>query len=833
MKNIFTTILFLGLIMQGYQLKASDNVFELSTGVTCSTTSTDSTCGQQNGTATVNASGGIAPYSYAWSNGDTQSTVSNLSQGNYTVTVTDATGCESECMITIVSSDAPTCSIEFKDTWCDSPNGWAVVTALGGTAPFTYSWSNGASSSQIAALTAGIYSVTLTDAMGCTTVCFANINMIDLPVSIECADADNVVSANSPGVQPLTYLWDNGSTSQEIPVIDNMTYTVTVTDANGCSGVDTYTHATFNGTISCNNVLNVSTAPFGTLILPDMLVEGPLAACDTEIQFSLTDEQGNLITDYTDSYTLGCSDLGEISFNLIDNISGLDCSGVLLVEDKTPPVIVCTQGATVVLGSNQQAEIWAIDLDAGSYDFCQTSDLRFTFSNVNPDNDPNYDATINSSFMELGCDDFFGVAEVTIYAWDDSDNFNACIVSLNIDDTSSPCTLAGNHVQVVNGLCNAGTLDRYNILLNGNDVENTGCFYPLDAANLVSGTNVMSITNVPNNNAFLNGVTTLDLVLFQRGLLQGFNSGIEAVLSDFDGDLAVSTQDMTQMRMAILGLLTSIDAPDHKMFPADYVFPSDFNPYNQLIDFTTFEFDESEVGNDLQVEIYKSGDLNNSAFFNTPIISQNREDTKLSFDNVDMQVGQSYFIDFEVQAEELFGATMFELLAEGIEFKSIDYHGADIIENMEDKSLKLSFIDMAGADSFTFTLEVDATQNISAENALSMSDEFLNEVGFTDLSIGNISLTANDVTAVQEVIDYGINIFPNPTNDFVNLSFDASFSGLEKKVELISLDGRILVSSITQDDQLQIDTRTFNSQGLNIVKAQVGNKIMLSKLVVE
>jgi len=758
MKNIFTTILFLALVMQAYNITASENSFELSTGVICNITSTDAFCDQEDGTATVIGSGGIPPYTYDWSNG---------ASNNNTIT---------------------------------------------GLAP-------------------GVYGVTITDSAGCFTACTAAINSVGLDVVIDCTATANVVSANvTTGIPPYTYQWSDGSTSQEITVVDNMTYTVTVTEGNGCDGYDSYTHISSNGTLNCNDFLNVSISP-SALITPDILIEGPLALCDTDVQFSLTDDEGNLITDYTYAYTLECSDIGEISFNVIDNISGLDCSGVLSLEDKKSPIPFCINLSTVVLDADQEAVIYAADFDGGSFDFC-TSDLRFTFSSVNPDSDPSFDPTVNSSSMELGCDDVFGTSEISIYVWDDADNFDFCIVSLNIDDTASPCTLAGDYVEVSNGVCNVGTLDRYNILLNGTEVESTGCYYPLEAPNLVSGTNVLSITNV-DNSAILNGVSTLDLILIHRGLVNGFNSNIEAVLSDFDGDLAISTQDLTIMRMLILELTPAIDASDYKIFPVDYVFPTDFNPYNQIIDFTTYEFDESEVGNELQVEIFKSGDLNNSANFNTEIISQNREDTKLSFDNIDMQMGQTYFIDFEVSSEDAFEAATFELLAEGLELKSIDYHGSDILENLEDKSLKLSFVELIGADSFTFTLEVEATQNISTENAFSLSSEFANEVGFSDLSLGNISLTANDVTGIEEVLDYGVNVFPNPTNDFVNLSFDNNYNGVEKQIEIISLDGRVLTSSLTQDDQLQIDTRNFNSQGLNIVKIQIGNKIILSKLVVE
>ena len=729
--------------------------------------------------------------------------------------------------ITVVSLDAD----------CLGGGGSATLEMSGGVAPYTatffgQNYSSTQDQIQINNLLIGAYEVQVADATGCISTINFIIDFGFLTASIDCTDTPNTVSANAEGGSPpYSYQWSDGSTTQEITVVDNTNYSVTITDSGACQGFDSYTHAEFNGNIFCNDGVNLSISP-NTIIVPDMLIEGPYAICDTDIEFNLLDDQGVEIAGYAASHPVDCSHIGLLSYNLRDNISGIECSGMIIVEDKSGPVPYCIQLSTVVLGDNQDVEIYAIDFDAGSFDFCDPTDLRYTFTSTPPEFDPNFNAAQNSSYMTVGCDAVFSLQEISIYVWDGQGNSDWCTISVNFDDSANPCTLVGDYVEVVDGLCNFAGYDRYNILLNGTEVENIGCFYPLETGNLVAGTNVVSITNT-DNSTYLNGISTLDLIIFIRGLLNGFDSNIEAVLADFDGDLALSTQDLTQLRMSIIGLLTEVDAPYYKIFPADFTFPADFNIFDQQNDFTTYEFEDSDVGNDHLISIFKSGDLNNTAFFNEEIISDNREAATLSFDNVEMQVGQTYFLDFEVTSEEDFKAATFGLSASGVEIKSIDYHGADIIENLTADLLKLSFVDFASANSFRFTLELEATQAISAEDAFTISEDFANEIGFADLSLSTIGLTANDVTSSENLIIEGVNIFPNPASDYINLLFGQNFVGAEKKVEILALDGRLLNSIFTNEDQLQIDTRSFQSQGLNIVKVQIDNKIMLSKLVIE
>jgi len=182
------------------------------------TTSTAATCGTANGTATVGATGGTLPYSYAWSNGGNTETITGIAGGNYTVTITDGNGCNSICSVTVNATDAPTCSITVTDTTCGENNGTASVNANGGTAPFSYAWSNGGNTQTITGLALGVYNVTITDGNGCTTTCTASV---EASLAIKCSIVGTSTSCGenngsatvtaSDGTAPYAYSWSNGA----------------------------------------------------------------------------------------------------------------------------------------------------------------------------------------------------------------------------------------------------------------------------------------------------------------------------------------------------------------------------------------------------------------------------------------------------------------------------------------------------------------------------------------------------------------------------------------------------------------------------------------------
>ncbi len=214
-------------------------------GFTVAVTPTNASCGGTNGSATATATGGTAPIRYAWSTGATTQTISNLSAGNYTVTVTDNSGCSVSATTTINAVGSLTILLTSTNAACGIANGTVTATPTSGTAPFRYLWSNGATTSTIATLAAGTYNVTVTDANGCTASGQKSIIQtssfdVNLDVrNIVCNGETNgqITAMVMGGSAPYIYRWSNGGTVAVIANLGVATYTVTVTDASGCTAI--------------------------------------------------------------------------------------------------------------------------------------------------------------------------------------------------------------------------------------------------------------------------------------------------------------------------------------------------------------------------------------------------------------------------------------------------------------------------------------------------------------------------------------------------------------------------------------------------------------------
>lgn len=212
---------------------------------TASTIATDASCDQFNGAANAVTTNGTAPYSYAWSTAQSSAVISGLGSGTYSLTATDANGCEAiaEAIITMLPS--PVVVASATEALCAS-NGSASATATLGTAPYSFLWSNAATTSSISGLGAGTYTVTLTDANGCTNTDEAEVTSDNglyaevITMHPQCLNggSDGSVSAFvSGGVTDYTYQWNGMQTVESLNGLGAGTYTVTVTDAAGCEAV--------------------------------------------------------------------------------------------------------------------------------------------------------------------------------------------------------------------------------------------------------------------------------------------------------------------------------------------------------------------------------------------------------------------------------------------------------------------------------------------------------------------------------------------------------------------------------------------------------------------
>jgi gliding motility-associated-like protein len=205
-------------------------------------------CGYDNGNAVIEAYGGIGPYQYSWSPGNyTNSSVSNLAPGQYTVVIKDNNGCTKNDTALIASSSAVNLELSHTDVLCAGDlTGAAKAIATGGTTPYNFQWANDTqifNSNAINSVTAGVYNLKVQDAAGCSVTASVNITQPDA-LKVEIAtkpsycDLSNgsASAAVSGGTLPYTFLWtprDNTTSSLTNAFAGN--YQLTVTDKNNCS----------------------------------------------------------------------------------------------------------------------------------------------------------------------------------------------------------------------------------------------------------------------------------------------------------------------------------------------------------------------------------------------------------------------------------------------------------------------------------------------------------------------------------------------------------------------------------------------------------------------
>lgn len=196
------------------------------------------------GSAQISALGGVAPFSFQWENGSLDSMMTGLPAGAYTVTVTDANACTATAQATIETEGNFQLAINTIPIWCSgSLDGAASIMPLSGTAPFEWLWSDGQTTPAITGLGAGIYAVTVTDALGCTNdLTFTYLTPPPLVLDISATDAscfntpDGMASVSVSGGMPAYhYAWDNMEFLPQATQLLPGWHTVTVTDAFDCT----------------------------------------------------------------------------------------------------------------------------------------------------------------------------------------------------------------------------------------------------------------------------------------------------------------------------------------------------------------------------------------------------------------------------------------------------------------------------------------------------------------------------------------------------------------------------------------------------------------------
>jgi gliding motility-associated-like protein len=527
---------------------------------------TPTTCGNNTGTANLNLSGGVAPYSFAWTNGvSSDSTATNLAAGDYSVTVTDANNCSDNISLTIEAPNSPTLSLESTTpTTCGNNTGTANLTISGGTAPFNFTWTNDVSTDSIATnLAAGDYGVTVTDANNCSDNISLSIEAPgSLTLSLEsttpttCGNNTGTANLNiSGGVAPYSFAWTNDvSTDSTATNLAAGDYSVTVTDANNCSdnisltiealGAPTLSLESTTPTACGNNTgtanLNVSggTAPYSFTWTNDVSIDSiatNLAAGD----YGVTVSDAN---NCSDNISLTIEALGAATLSVIAN-EAATCN------QSNGSLSIGTSGGTApytyTWTNDVSTDSIAINLAAGDYSVTVTDSnactqtLTMTVLNENA-------PTATATATDTACGDNGGTA--TVVATGGAGGYEFAWNTLPIQNTATASNLLpGNYSVTVtdaNG-CMAFAEATVNgnisdpILSCGTLTENSVTFNWTAVAGATGYQIALNGTPIDTLNS-----TTLSYTVTDLGVLETATLSVTA-LSDFCGNSATITQSCT------------------------------------------------------------------------------------------------------------------------------------------------------------------------------------------------------------------------------------------------------------------------------------------------
>jgi len=205
--------------------------------------------GAATGSIDVTVSGGTTPYTFAWNGGATSEDRTGLVAGAYSVTITDFNACTATLAVSISEPTILTATETHIDALCSgATNGSIDLSVSGGTAPYTYIWSNAASTQDLSNIATGTYSVTITDVNLCTATLSATVNEPPAPAmsvnvtNATCFGANGSATAiPGGGTAPFSYVWSSNTVNNATNSLPAGSYTVSATDVNGCNQTATFT----------------------------------------------------------------------------------------------------------------------------------------------------------------------------------------------------------------------------------------------------------------------------------------------------------------------------------------------------------------------------------------------------------------------------------------------------------------------------------------------------------------------------------------------------------------------------------------------------------------
>ncbi|MEE9440030.1 MAG: T9SS type A sorting domain-containing protein [Saprospiraceae bacterium] len=462
------------------------------------------------------------------------------------------------------------------------------------------------------------------------------------------------------------------------------------------------------------------------------------------------------------------------------------CNSTFMVVDKKAPTPYCVSLSTAVMemGENNVAgvNLWAVDFNIGSFDNCtEQENLRYTFTDVAPENDPLYDEASRSSSRLFDCTDVVNSpVSVSMYVWDEKGNSDFCSVFLTIVDNQGHCptgskadvagtieTAVGDAVTDVEVTVNAA-LTEY----PRTDMTNQAGEYAFADA----PTGISYEISANKDVDYLNGVSTLDLVKIQRHILEIelLDSPYKVIAADINADDAVKASDLSILRKLILGVITELPTNDSWRFvDATQSLTMDFDlaDVREVADVINLQNDM--MHNDLVA--VKIGDVTDNAVANlSSVSSEVRSNKTVTFTIADKQVVAGETVEVEFASEDFANVYGYQFTMElnGLTFASVqgaavnmnDANVGVISNNVVTVSYNNSEAKSVGNNEAIFVMTFTATQNGNLGNMINATSKVTTAEAYVgqSLEVRNVAIaTRGDVVEVETS-----ELFQNEPNPF-------------------------------------------------------------------
>lgn len=201
--------------------------------------------GQAQGSVSSGIAGGTGNVTYAWNKPELPAVgnLNNLPAGNYTLVVTDESGCIDSATVSVTEPPLLVVTTQATQVICEGDDSGSIdITVTGGVEPYQFAWNNGATSEDLEGLPTGSYVLTVTDDNRCLATAVATVIQPDpLRIQLTAKPVDcfgdrtgSITSSVSGGASPYVYTWNNGTTTRNLDGIPAGNYELTVTDHSGC-----------------------------------------------------------------------------------------------------------------------------------------------------------------------------------------------------------------------------------------------------------------------------------------------------------------------------------------------------------------------------------------------------------------------------------------------------------------------------------------------------------------------------------------------------------------------------------------------------------------------